>query len=239
MLRGYMDESGGRDTDIIVLAGYIAEVRTWTRFERDWKKVLLEFRVPHFHMKELEHGKGAFKGWGRTKRKDFQNRLLFIIQTIGVIPVSCSVDVADYKEALSEKIPRTFRDPYFHCFTEWLVNAMQYCINHGKDADELALVVDRKEKLAMKITALFNSFKDSDIMFTKQQRAFLKGVVLGDDEDIIPLQAADFLAYEVRESRQGNQRIATAKLNERAGAHIHWDRTRLTQLADHWDSRDP
>lgn len=35
MLTSYMDESGGVNTPIMVIAGYVAKAQRWARFERD------------------------------------------------------------------------------------------------------------------------------------------------------------------------------------------------------------
>jgi hypothetical protein len=74
MVRAYLDDSGKLDdpnTEVIVVAGCIAKVEDWEKFDPEWLRVLKDFGVREFHLKDLAHRKGDFKGWDESRRKAF------------------------------------------------------------------------------------------------------------------------------------------------------------------------
>lgn len=76
----YFDASGGLSDSAKVVAGYIARVEDWERFDADWRLVLANANVPYFHMKEFAHFKGPYSGWqGQdTRRANFLSRLVSV-----------------------------------------------------------------------------------------------------------------------------------------------------------------
>ncbi|MBS0366584.1 MAG: DUF3800 domain-containing protein [Proteobacteria bacterium] len=66
VLKGYFDDSGDPCDEkhrFFAVGGYVAPVERWDRFETAWNAILSEFRVPYLHMKELNQGVGAFDAW--------------------------------------------------------------------------------------------------------------------------------------------------------------------------------
>jgi hypothetical protein len=56
MFRGTFDDGGDQDDPqhkCAAFGGYIGPVDSWDHFEIEWKRVLSEFAVPWFHMKEF------------------------------------------------------------------------------------------------------------------------------------------------------------------------------------------
>jgi hypothetical protein len=53
ILRAYLDDSGSPDDpahSFLTIAGYVAEVGNWKRFERRWQKKLDRAEVPYLHI---------------------------------------------------------------------------------------------------------------------------------------------------------------------------------------------
>lgn len=74
------------------------------------------------------------------------------------------------------------------------------------------------------------AFKRTDSL-NEEQRSFLKSITFADDKYHAGLQAADFLAYEVREFHMGQKRKASSVLDGKPGAHSHFDRKAIRKLA--------
>ena len=72
------DASGGSSEVAKVVAGYMARVEDWERFDADWRLVLAHDNVPYFHMKEFAHFKCPYADWrGQdTRRANFLARLV-------------------------------------------------------------------------------------------------------------------------------------------------------------------
>lgn len=65
MLSAYFDDSERKG--FTVVAGWIASVEAWDRFEIDWKLFLASYKVPYFHMKEFAHSVGPYKKWKESR----------------------------------------------------------------------------------------------------------------------------------------------------------------------------
>jgi hypothetical protein len=79
MFTVYCDASGHPDsTRVLAVAGFIATVDQWLKFECNWKDTLGKFGVTSLHMKHFAHSSGEFSGWkgDEDKRRDFLRELI-------------------------------------------------------------------------------------------------------------------------------------------------------------------
>jgi hypothetical protein len=84
MLTAYLDESGhSQDQKVrfMGMAGLIATSEYWQHYEREWKRVLKDFQIPYFHMKEYAHSVGVFAGWkaDEPKRRALYGELMNVM----------------------------------------------------------------------------------------------------------------------------------------------------------------
>ena len=74
----YFDASGKKETHAsITVAGAVAPLKKWARFERDWKIILDEYGVGEFHATDFASSLGEYRGWKgeKAKRSEFLKRL--------------------------------------------------------------------------------------------------------------------------------------------------------------------
>lgn len=63
-LVAYLDEAGTHaGTRLTAMAGWIADVDRWKRFDVEWTSLLARNGISHVHGTDLMSGKGPFKGW--------------------------------------------------------------------------------------------------------------------------------------------------------------------------------
>ena len=75
MLSGYFDAAGDNSAEhAITVGGYVAPVRSWSRFRRDWRRVLDRHGIDVFHMTDFTAGQSPFEEW--RGREDAQMRVL-------------------------------------------------------------------------------------------------------------------------------------------------------------------
>jgi hypothetical protein len=68
-LIAYFDEAGTHaSTRLTVMAGWVADVDRWRRFESEWARLLARNGISYVHGTDLMSGKGPFKGWSRDRR---------------------------------------------------------------------------------------------------------------------------------------------------------------------------
>jgi hypothetical protein len=208
VLKVYIDDSGD-STDpkqrdlVLTVAGYVSNIDRWKRFEWLWNDVLEGYEVPYLHMKEWWDRDGTIY---RNIKSDPEQEAHFfgdLVQTI--------------KDTMLCAVSASIRLRDLHVFNEregLNLNAYAFglyaCIIELRTKfpkDEIQIVVDKIAKPHKHIdlgkqyaeTDTFEDLKADEIPITP----------LGKEESfktILPIQAADFLAWEVR--KYGNDRIS-------------------------------
>ncbi|MHB8753685.1 MAG: DUF3800 domain-containing protein [Candidatus Acidiferrales bacterium] len=195
MLTAYFDESCGKG--FTVICGWIAAVDEWDNFEVDWKLFLINYDVPYFHMKEFAQSTGPFAKWKATPnfRKRFLRDAWDIIRSRSRGGFACYVqDVLFNRTNRSYWLREKFPSHYALVGRECIRWAHDYardiceevrCIfdDGGPNKNELLGSVNIKPQLP---NPTFEPSRD----IPDRKRGIRKGVV--------QIQAADFLAYEVR-----------------------------------------
>jgi hypothetical protein len=119
----YFDASGHPDeTDVLTVAGYVATVDSWVRFDREWQEILQAEGVSAFHTTEFVSSKGEFATWSGKEPEKVERRRKFVENLMGCVQNNCarffraSLYIPDYERVdkefvLSEAIGR----PYAVC----------------------------------------------------------------------------------------------------------------------------
>lgn len=197
MFTAYFDGSGHADsTATVVVAGFIAPIDQWLKFETSWKECLAEFGVTSLHMKHFAHSRGEYSKWkdDEKKRQAFLGKLIKIIKRRTARSFASAVRMEDYRKVDLRFQISEYTRPYplaaMTCVTKLIKtptlagvdkNQILYVFEHG-DQDQGQLAKTMEE--AYRITPVFWK-KDRSVAF----------------------QAADLLAYE-----QFNVNTALSKL---------------------------
>src|SRR5258706_16145567 len=116
IVRGYFDESGGRDTRFFVLGGLIAGAAQWQEIERRWRAALLAYDAPAFHAKDVQHGWKDFGDrsvWPRERRERFARSMGQLLAEQQPMPVITAIDVEMFERLVSPSQRRSLGiDPY-------------------------------------------------------------------------------------------------------------------------------
>ena len=227
MLMACLDESGGRDTPVVSMAGFLAREDQWLRFAREWRHALDEFSVGYLHMKKYAHSKAPFENWSDKKRELFIRRLIWVIKSNVLASVGAAVSVTDFDDILGRE-PRGFDDPYFFCFNSCASAVLAYC-SKNNISETVSLVCDETDKSRRRIGEYYSAFKR---IAAEENRQQLAAVVFADDQVVVPLQAADFLAYELNKYHRGfRTRRSLHALKGLQQGYMFWDRRQLAGFA--------
>jgi hypothetical protein len=209
-LTAYFDESGDfadPASNFTGMSGWFAPIKVWEELEDKWEALVKNppFGLTKaFHMKWFAHGKQQFEGWSQTKKDDLYKAIIAIIVESEAIPTGCVVSNSAFS-SLSARQQEVLRSPYF--------TALQECV---RGAVAGALLFEGTEKVAMVFAAqktygtvtpqgedrrdnagftekLYYDIKRHIPAFTPYMGAYGSGEM----EDMIPLQVADVLAYEM------------------------------------------
>jgi nitrogen regulatory protein PII-like uncharacterized protein len=198
MMTAYFDDSGThRESEIAVAACFVSDVRSWANFESEWVSVLDEAGIRHcgFHMAEFVAHKPPFDQWNKEQYQEIIESLINVINKNVHAGLATAVVKADYDSFVIGKLREKLGTNHYtfavqSCLAyieEWrnrtgLRQLIRYVFDfeHGKAKHEIANLFN--DIIARKLAFNFGIEPEG---FSFERR-----------EQIIPLQAADILAWE-------------------------------------------
>ena len=197
MLSAYLDDSGTHPTSDIVFVGGLAGTEWQLRsLEKAWRRLIeapLDGTRPplkRFHMAHCQQSQGEFTGWTRTETDYFCHQLQTIIIESGVIAYGMACSRKDWGELVTGDMRAIFGDPEGMCIRNCFIRMIGWAQHYTFDP-EMTFVFD-SHPLA--------SQRDAKVAFDAFQRwvdiPHLVGVSFLSSYKILPLQAADMIAWE-------------------------------------------
>lgn len=212
-LKTYLDDSGKSDDpaeSITCIAGAISPLQAWEELESEWKEILRQYDVPYLHMKEYAHSVAGspFEKWKGNEdvRRAFLSSLMDIMgrKVLGVIGTTVP---NEHFRRLSFTHRQMLRDPYFMCFQQTMlsagVNAFAEFKSIGRSLEIPTSELPDGEKMEV-IFSKQDEFRSSaETFYGAIQDGMTIGPMLGSFtwasyKDVIPLQVADLIAYEMK-----------------------------------------
>ena len=196
----YFDASGRRNEPsgkALTVAGYASSESRWAKFEAEWLAALQAEDVAMLHMKDFAHFKGAFKAWrnDEAKRQRFLQSLIRIIKRRTLRGISATLLLEDY-ERINTLFPVRERvgSPYtIACMLAMAQTDRWMQRNHNKANDGLLFVFESgggdQHDFRRFLSELPKDTYAVEPVFVR------KSATAG-----VPLQAADYLAYEVNKA---------------------------------------
>lgn len=155
-------------------------------------------------MKHFAHRRGDFSGWSETQRRNFLQKLMPIMDRYVRFYVGAAIHLDEFKQ-LSQEKRQDLQDPYFACF-QVSVHAIGIFAEQNFPVDQVDVFFDHRPKSVGMGNALFERcVQDLDVGGRLNVLAFAS------PKKIMPLQAADLLAYELNQHRQGSGKMADSR----------------------------
>ena len=197
MLTIYCDDSGTDEKNrSAVVAGYVSNVAQWGIFQKEWNKALKDFGVKQMHRADLENFKGEFtedRGWNPNRRKAFLQRLQPIIRRRVKFPIGTAVIRKDFEEVIPEEVRKKFGGVYGWCAHTCLVKLYIWCTRPSRQHSQpIEWIFEAGTIGHGQVDEMFRelSTKVQSVDWRIKGWAFQR-------KDVVPLQAADVLAYEL------------------------------------------
>lgn len=190
MIRIYMDESGTHDGSPVVTVGaYVGQPKDWARFTRKWRQALGS--VPYYHATDAQALRGLFEGWSEKERDALAIKLIEILRESPFAGQAVGINMRDYDAALAsrENLKRLFGTPYGASF-HWVVATIMDAVEKHGTNEALAFFHEEND---------FEAEAKEAFNWIKTHRRRHKGpmtLVFAEKAYLVPLQAADILAYE-------------------------------------------
>jgi hypothetical protein len=206
-LAAYFDESGTAAKPALVVAGYVAPVQAWKKFSRAWRKLLHQEQLAGFHRTDMEWPfYGEFKKWRLDPvPKQTQVRVLqechAVIRSFHVFATAYSVRLHDYNRIVARHPLREWLGtPYFVCAGSCVASVLEWANADGQ-TQPIRFYFERGATGApAALASIRRSFRDEPL---------LGPMILTERRSVLPLQAADFLAYEFCKHIENRHATAT------------------------------
>ncbi len=194
----YLDESGNsrdKNTPVVSVGGCVASLEAWKVFEKNWRHVLAKFGATELHMKHFAHFHGEFAGWSETQRRSLLRDLVSIMHRSVSLYVGAAVPIPRYEAALSNEGQELRIDPYFGCLRQCVKAAIENAKSLPSDERVEIILADHPRFRARAVEAYEGYKNDSRLGSHRDRLGYL--IPNGIPRDILPLQAADLVAYEL------------------------------------------
>jgi len=194
VLQVYADDSGNDgESEVFVLAGFIARAEEWIAFENKWRKALEKPRsLEYFKMKECAARRKQFDGWSKSDRDAKLLELTEIIKSIAVACVYSLVRRSEFEKVFSH----VFKSGPYE-FVYWsLVSATLKSMHYAKIEDQVDFIFDEQLHLSDKVQSTYSTVLAN---MPQKLRSLVGGrPIHGSDKKYLPLQASDLLAWHIR-----------------------------------------
>lgn len=199
MLLAFFDDSG-KESDplnkIVAAAGYIAVgTSLWSGFQEIWRNCLLMHNLEWLHMKEImwaDSKELPYAKWDWQKKKSVLEDFSAAIKLSRLVGFGVAVDADAWRELPKELIKREGTAQEF-CFMR-LMKAIVDRVRRSAPQEQVAIMFDCDEGYT---PARFRRYLDLRNRIP-QDGQYLCSFGVGEPRTYLPLQAADFLAWESR-----------------------------------------
>ncbi len=178
----YGDDSGKRKTPMVVAGGYVSQAAHWELLQRDWsdkvrKKGFCEFKRSDYDLKKYGN--------------EFLFELGDLLHQHAAYGFACGVYVDDWRDLSKVYALELYHVvPYSICARTCIGLVRQWHKKREIRAEHMAYIFDKGSENAGELLEL--------LKIDESEEARGISVTTDDSERIAGLQAADFLAWEVR-----------------------------------------
>ncbi len=202
MLKAYFDDSGDADAPgetHLTVGGYVSDETGWAYFEPAWQSIMNDAGVPYLHMKEFGDPKSKIYGHLKASPKAEER---FMASVINLIKGSAKGSLA------TTVILDEFRDfnanhglsldPYAFAIYGCLFQLRSFYPD-----DPIAIIIDNFDNSKSRIEKALNYARSDSLSGLKPDLFNISSLQRTESwRNILPLQAADLIAWEVRKYRR-------------------------------------
>ena len=220
VIDAYLDESGTHaGSPYAVVAGFMATAAMWDKFVPEWQEALDSQNLEYFRMSRFENYRPPFTDWSKELHEQFLQILLDIITTNLGASLGMAIPMDLYDSILSDQAKAFCGGPYGLAAQLLFIGAAKGVQKINPNAWINYTLEDGAEGKGQILHSYENVKKDP----IRTESFRLLGISFQDKRKFLPLQAADFIAYEIfkHAPKQPTTEANTRYPMRYLGRHIH------------------
>lgn len=173
----------------LCLAGFIASDTAWDRFGDRWESRLQFHGINAMHTSDFLSGQGAYRSlaWSFDKRLNILSEFMDVIREEVGCGIACALNAGEYRTVLKESKKKLKPEEFL--FRRLLGNSFKHMASIDA-AEPLGIWLDDSEKTSSRFLSIWTRTKKN----WQARKSMLGHIAFGDDQALLPLQAADVLA---------------------------------------------
>lgn len=183
-----------------MVAGYLSSTFKWSRFNEKWGKLLRRHRVPidpeHRvrvpHRNKIQHLKGPFAHWTEKTRDEFLEEACPIIRAHIILPIGNAVFREEFERIIPQGLQRVISGPYGWCVHSTLRSVKSWC-EQNDYKKPINYVFEAGAPGYRKVSQVLLKMRDKPEL----RKEFHLGNIVFAGKELMPLHAADFIAYDL------------------------------------------
>jgi len=199
----FIDESGGKgQSRVFTMAGWLSPRERWLDFSDEWAACLdCHPHLDYFKMGQAATGSGQFRNMSPSLRDSKLRELASIIRKHATVAFHCTVDLEGFADTIAN-LGKPFRDPYFWPFHITMMALCFECVDRGYSSpievvfDEHSIFGPRAKPWYPLVRSFMNEPQEAAVMPLSP--------IFSTDDESLPLQASDMLAWLLRRSMDGS-----------------------------------
>ncbi|MCL4710686.1 MAG: DUF3800 domain-containing protein [Pseudorhodoplanes sp.] len=200
-LYAYIDDSASHVGDQrLFMAGYLNRAEQWALFSEAWDEELRAApAIEYLKMAEAQNLRDQFTGWTPGGRDEKLRGLARVIRHFQPFSFEFSVSRAQYSSIVKPASPRGLGNAHFVCCFGMVSSLARYADGAGVRMP-IKFIFDQQDGVSTDIGLFFDRMTQS---LPKSARKLISGSpTFEDDKLVLPLQAADMLAWHVRREHE-------------------------------------
>jgi hypothetical protein len=193
MFTCYFDDAGGEDHGFTAVAGWVSTLDRWRQFDTEWERMLQAHTVPYLNMKACAHFKRPYEHWkdAPQSRVDFLSDACRIIADTALYGFASVVPHSLFSAMNAQYMLREYVGNPYALAGITCANKARYWAQRENPSGPLEFIFHDGTAKRGHLSQLMKREGLPEPIF----RAALPGGLVA---PVTQIQAADFLAYEMR-----------------------------------------